>query len=1762
MAENDGSLDILFGVSGGENINGESGSKIAEQLNKLAKKLELNVVASIDEAGTTEKINKQLKKIQGNLVLKIPKPDENNTKKQYESAAKQLEGALAQLTKMSSDKGLSQTLLADKTLIADFSKTCRDNKSAIEGFRVGDTFKIDSTNFRQATEYLNKFREIQQQYTRLKDTHQNNVYLENKGLTEQKVLDTATKYMQKYGTSLSKNAPGSYTQLADLIKSLNEGAYSANPGQAQKLFLEIAGNARIAGGETESLRQKVSRLFSEKFGVGALAALAIGARQALAQVYRNVVNIDTAMTELKKVTDESDESYSKFLDNAANRAKKLGATMTDVITASADFARLGYDMPAASSLADAAIVYKNVGDGISDISTASESIISTLKAFNLEAGKAMNVVDVFNAIGNTEATSSAGIGEALKRSASSLSVAGANVNEAAALAAAMNTTVQNSEKVGTTLKTASMYLRAAKTEAEDMGESTEGMADSVSKLRKELKALTGVDIMKSDNTFKGIFQQYRELAAVWNSDKLSDTSKANVLSLLGGKRNADAISGLLKNWEIAERALKTAENSSGSALAENEKYLDSVNGKIAQLKAQFEDISRSVLSSDILKMLADIVQKILEGANGLAKAKMLLPVIFSIIATNKGLLFGTDKAGDVTILGKTKATRQSTKALGKWLGEDTRFGFKSVKSLNLKAGDIDLLRQYNALLVGGGTVSEEFAKRLNESNATVKKLSVGLRDGAISMEAIEAATTQATTAMQIFNTLKAAAGNLIVSAIISFASWGLQEWAKTLPTVENLSQKLTDIKNDLNSLESEASSLNEELETTKQKIAELEGKESLSLVEENELKQLKQTNAELSAQLALNKAIAKEKQAAQNSTFVKWAAAQDTDIGKRQFFDVHKSNVFYDEKEYGTSNIKNQGLRDKRSANLEEWFANTEEAIKTLKAKYEEASNAGDTKLAEKYKAAADKMSEEHGNKFSEIKEQVDGLSYIESPTTEDEKKVNELLDLYKVISARSLKFSGDIKGAWEQIAAIPRFGDIRDELTELGESGEISAGKLLTLWNSSSEFGNFIEMLGKANLVPWEEILGKDLFKELDATNDGLVSYDEMVKFAATHSEEFSKVLLSVANSFGNVADKTDEATEKLSPYLESIKSLSGKFKNIEEKKSDISEILAEIRDDGSVSDKSMAAILTDFKNVEGFEDYIKVLTSGKSTAKELQDALNGLYSAYIDGQNIVEDVTEDTYAYTVARLKANGVTNASEVASIALANSLTKEAIANKDLNDATVTRVANLLTESGVSEKVAEQYLEAARAVVSAQNSMTNALSEQTKMRLKDMNLELSAIKNYATAQEAILQAARRASASKKPQGGAAFRNAENLYGTDVAIGSIFDDQTRAELEAYFTQAKTASKAQAEIDALIKKISLGVGSTSAKTTAKKSSSKSSKDAYKDAFDDWYTRLKWQRDNNIISETKFLQTLDAKYRSYYGGKKKYLEQYAKYSQEVYEGFKKLYQNDLNAQKDALEKQKSDLKDLADARKKALEDKDDEAEYKKDQTEKREEINKLKVLIASFRGTLSLSSQKKLRELQKELKEKEEELADFEKDKALDRAKDQIDKDYEAQEKSIDAKIKSIEDILDKISDDVPSIRAAVISLAKKYGVPITRAYASGTSSVPSVTQENGAEVIAGNVRRGQFTMLTPSSKVWNASATQALWEFANSPEAFVGTVMEKIASFKNRASSVIYAQPVNVTVGDIVVNGNADKKAVQEIKDSQREQIEEILNCFKKTQ
>lgn len=88
----------------------------------------------------------------------------------------------------------------------------------------------------------------------------------------------------------------------------------------------------------------------------------------------------------------------------------------------------------------------------------------------------MTIVDKFNEVGNNFAISSTGIGEALLNSASALHAAGNTLDESIALITAANEVIQSPEKVGTAMKTLSMYIRAAKVEAEEAGIATDGMA--------------------------------------------------------------------------------------------------------------------------------------------------------------------------------------------------------------------------------------------------------------------------------------------------------------------------------------------------------------------------------------------------------------------------------------------------------------------------------------------------------------------------------------------------------------------------------------------------------------------------------------------------------------------------------------------------------------------------------------------------------------------------------------------------------------------------------------------------------------------------------------------------------------------------------------------------------------------------------------------------------------------------------------------------------------------------------------------------------------------------------------------------------------------------------------------------------------------------------------------------------------------------------------------------------------------------------------
>jgi len=165
-----------------------------------------------------------------------------------------------------------------------------------------------------------------------------------------------------------------------------------------------------------------------------------------------IVEIDTAIGELRKVSNETDERLAASLKTSTKTAKELGASISDIVNATSDWSRLGYGIDEAEQLAKVSQLYVNVGDGI-DMDSANESLISTLQGFQLPVDQAESIIDKFNEVANNYAIDTAGIGEALQRSAASFYAANTDLSKSIALVTTANTVLQNPDTVGTTFKT-------------------------------------------------------------------------------------------------------------------------------------------------------------------------------------------------------------------------------------------------------------------------------------------------------------------------------------------------------------------------------------------------------------------------------------------------------------------------------------------------------------------------------------------------------------------------------------------------------------------------------------------------------------------------------------------------------------------------------------------------------------------------------------------------------------------------------------------------------------------------------------------------------------------------------------------------------------------------------------------------------------------------------------------------------------------------------------------------------------------------------------------------------------------------------------------------------------------------------------------------------------------------------------------------------------------------------------------------------------
>ena len=430
-----------------------------------------------------------------------------------------------------------------------------------------------------------------------------------------KLIYTIQTWQQANTKAMSKNTfnGGTYqvetdNMIASLKKLLNASDLTAsdlkaNVDKINRSFRTMSSEAQAAGVNGLSFFDKIKEDALKFTSWMSLTTVISGISREAVKFYNNVVDIDTAMTELRKVTDNTNQQYAEFFDNIGQKAKDLKIDLSDLISQTAEWGKRGYSLDEAETLATNSGIYSVVGEV--DNATAVQDLTTVMKSYNMTVDESINIVDKFNAISNKYAVSASDIGDMLSRSVSSLSVAGNTLDQAIAMGTAITEITGDAAEAGNSLKVLSMRLRGAKTELEDAGESTEGMAVSTSKLREDIKALTnvngtgGFDIMKDSQNFKSTYEIMKGIANVWND--LTDTSKAAVIEKIAGKQRGNTITALLTNMSQADKIVNDSIGSAGSAMSEYEKYLDSIQGRVQGFQTSIENLSATLINGDLVK---------------------------------------------------------------------------------------------------------------------------------------------------------------------------------------------------------------------------------------------------------------------------------------------------------------------------------------------------------------------------------------------------------------------------------------------------------------------------------------------------------------------------------------------------------------------------------------------------------------------------------------------------------------------------------------------------------------------------------------------------------------------------------------------------------------------------------------------------------------------------------------------------------------------------------------------------------------------------------------------------------------------------------------------------------------------------------------------------------------------------------------------------------------------------------------------------------
>lgn len=337
----------------------------------------------------------------------------------------------------------------------------------------------------------------------------------------------------RVGDFISKNglAVKHFGEFTKIFEATAEGAILTKEEMTRmnREFDETVVKARNAGqlGKTffQTLREGMGS-FSYWMSSTFLVMRAI---QSVKNGISTVVELDTALVDLKKTTTMTNQELEEFYYNSNDVAKQMGVTTKEIISQAAAWSRLGYSSnEAATQMAKYSSMFKMISPGM-DLDSATDGLVSVMKAFDIEVNDVVDgIMSKINVIGNSKALNNADIIQFLTRSSAAMAEANNSLEQTIALGEAAVEITRDAANTGQVLKTTSMRIRGYDEETETYTEDLEKLKGEIADLTKTAKTPGGISLFTDETkeTYKSTYEILDEISKIW--DDLTDKNQANV----------------------------------------------------------------------------------------------------------------------------------------------------------------------------------------------------------------------------------------------------------------------------------------------------------------------------------------------------------------------------------------------------------------------------------------------------------------------------------------------------------------------------------------------------------------------------------------------------------------------------------------------------------------------------------------------------------------------------------------------------------------------------------------------------------------------------------------------------------------------------------------------------------------------------------------------------------------------------------------------------------------------------------------------------------------------------------------------------------------------------------------------------------------------------------------------------------------------------------------------------------------------------------